>query len=62
MASLIVLRDNLNLLMSRRVFVTGGGLAPGVNGKSISGGTTPITISTSSGVGVPGGWKGKNRR
>lgn len=35
-ASLIVLRESLNLLMSKRVFVVGGGFAPGKNGGSLS--------------------------
>jgi len=59
-ASLIVLRDTLNLLMSRRVFVVGGGLAPGVNGGTIPNGASPVTITTPSGTGVPGGWGGSN--
>ena len=32
---LIILRDNLQAIMSRRVFVVGGGYAPGQDGKSI---------------------------
>ena len=55
-ASLVVLRDTLNLLMSRRVFVVGGGFAPGVDG----GGSSPVTINIPSGTGVPGGWNGSN--
>ena len=61
-AALTVLRDRLNLLMSRRVFVVGGGFAPGDNGKSIPNGTTPVTITIPSGAGVPGGWTGVNKR
>lgn len=34
---LIALRDKLDTLMSRRVFVVGGGLAPGKNGGSLGG-------------------------
>lgn len=59
---LIALRDKLHTLMSRRVFVTGGGLAPGQNGGTITDGTTPVKISTGNGEGVPGGWKGANHR
>lgn len=61
-AKLQLLRDNLNLLMSRRVFVTGGGFAPGKNGGNIQNGTPPVTISIPSGDGVPGGWTGVNHR
>lgn len=59
---LIALRDGLNSLLSRRVFVTGGGLAPGQNGGSITDGTAPLSINTGTGAGVPGGWKGANLR
>ncbi len=59
---LIALRDKLHTLMSRRVFVTGGGLAPGQNGGTITDGTDPVKISVGSGAGVPGEWKGKNYR
>jgi len=61
-ASLIMLRENLNLLMSRRVFTVGGGFAPGKNGGTIKDGTAPVHISIPSGAGVPGGWRGVNRR
>ena len=61
-ASLMVLRDNLNLLMSRRVFVVGGGFAPGKDGGTIPNGATPVKVSTSSGNGVPGGWTGENKK
>ena len=61
-ASLMVLRDNLNLLMSRRVFVVGGGFAPGKDGGTIPNGVTPVKVSTSSGNGVPGGWTGENKK
>jgi len=60
--SLIVLRDKLHTLMSRRVFMTGGGLAPGKDGGKINGGIDPIKINVSSGTGVPGGFNGKNYR
>jgi len=59
---LISLRDKLHTLMSRRVFLTGGGLAPGQNGESIPEGTPPVKISVGNGSGVPGDWKGKNKR
>jgi len=59
---LIALRDKLHTLMSRRVFVTGGGLANGQNGGTITDGTDPTKINIGSGAGVPGGWKGKNYR
>jgi hypothetical protein len=59
---LIALRDKLHTLLSRRVFVTGGGLAPGQNGGTITDGTEPVKISTGNGAGVPGGWKGANHR
>lgn len=58
-ASLTALRDELNTLMSKRVFVTGGGFAPGKNGGNITNGTSPVSVS-SSGDGVPGGFSGTN--
>lgn len=60
--TLIALRDKLHTLMSRRVFVTGGGLAPGKDGSKIKDGIDPVKIDTKSGSGVPGGFKGKNYR
>ena len=57
---IIALRDSLHTLLSRRVFVTGGGFAPGQNGGSISDGSDPLSISTGQGTGIPGGWKGSN--
>jgi hypothetical protein len=60
-----LLRDNLHKLMSRRVFMTGGGYAPGVNGRSPVGydGTAKVVeINTATGDGVPGDFKGANRR
>lgn len=57
------LQNVLHTLMSRRVFVTGGGFAAGANGGNVEQAPTgPTNISVSSGDGVPGGWKGKNRR
>jgi hypothetical protein len=61
-ASLMMLRDNLQTLMSRRVFVVGGGFSPGKNGGTIKNGVPPVSISTLNGSGVPGGWTGVNKR
>lgn len=60
--ALIALRDKLHTLLSRRVFVTGGGLAPGKNGEKIKDGVEPVKINVGSGGGVPGQFKGKNYR
>ena len=60
-----ILRDNLNKLMSRRVFMTGGGYAQGADGKTpkgYDGSAKPVTINTANGNGVPGDFKGANRR
>jgi len=60
-----IMRDNLNKLMSRRVFMTGGGYAHGADGKipiGYDGTSKPITINTANGDGVPGDFKGANRR
>jgi len=59
---LITLRDKLKDLMSRRVFVTGGGFAPGKNGGIIPNGVNPTTIGVLSGTGVPGGFNGQNKK
>lgn len=59
---LSALRDKLHTLMSKRVFMTGGGFAPGKDGSSIPDGVPPTEISVGNGNGVPGGWKGKNFR
>jgi hypothetical protein len=63
-ASLSQLRDRLNLLMSRRVFVVGGGLAPGKNGAAgdIKNGAAPVVVTLPSGGGVPGGFTGANKK
>lgn len=61
-ASLTVLRDKLNLLMSRRVFTVGGGFAPGKNGGNITNGAPPVSITVPAGSGVPGGFQGVNHR
>ena len=59
------LRDSLDKLMSRRVFVTGGGYAPGVDGVTPEGfknATEPVSVNVVSGEGLPGEFKGKLRR
>lgn len=56
------LKENLNTILSRRVFVTGGGFAPGQNGGDIQNGSRPTKINIIDGKGVPGGWKGANKR
>jgi hypothetical protein len=60
--SLKILRDSLDALMSKRVFLTGGGYAPGRNGGNINGGSPPTDINVFNGDGVPGGYNGKPRR
>jgi len=61
-----LLRDNLHKTLSRRVFVTGGGYAPGSNGVKPSGSggecKDPVEINTVTGAGVVGDFKGRNRR
>jgi hypothetical protein len=61
-----LLRDTLHKTLSRRVFVTGGGYAPGSNGVKPpgSGGECkdPVEINTVTGAGVVGDFKGRNRR
>lgn len=42
---LIMLRDSLHSLLSRRVFVVGGGFAPGQDGASIPEGVAPVKIT-----------------
>ena len=61
---LVLLRDNLHRMLSRRVFITGGGYANGANGIMPTGfnGTPPVVINTANGSGVPGDFKGANRR
>lgn len=64
-AQLQALQSSLNSLLSRRVFLTGGGYAPGQNGgkapnsDSIHDG---LVINTTTGAGVPGGFHGQNSR
>jgi len=61
-----LLRDSLHKSLSRRVFLTGGGYAPGSNGIKPpgSGGECkdPVEINTVTGDGVVGDFKGRNRR
>lgn len=62
---LMALQLRLEKLLSRRVFLTGGGFAPGSNGKltqDYDGNAKAITINTITGEGVPGGFKGSNFR
>lgn len=61
-ASLLILQNSLNTLLSRRVFVTGGGFAPGFNGGTITNGAAPVSITLPAGTGIPGGWTGSNRK
>lgn len=65
-AKLKLLRDNLHKMLSRRVFLVGGGYASGSDGikpeESESDCLDPIKINTVSGDGVLGDFKGKNRR
>jgi hypothetical protein len=61
-----LLRDNLHKTLSRRVFLTGGGYAPGANGVKPIGSAgecvAPVQINTVTGEGVLGEFKGRNRR
>jgi hypothetical protein len=56
------LQKRLSTLLSRRVFLTGGGYAPGQNGGRITDGTAPVSINTETGEGVPGGFNNFDRR
>lgn len=61
-----LLRDSLHRTMSRRVFLTGGGYAPGSNGVKPIGSEgdckEPVVINKVNGAGVVGTFKGRNRR
>ena len=61
-----LLRDNLHKTLSRRVYLTGGGYAPGSNGVKPTGSggecKDPVEINTVTGTGVVGDFKGRNRR
>lgn len=59
---LILLRDKLHTIMSKRVFITGGGFAPGQDGAVIPNETDPTKINVFNGSGIPGGWKSDNYR
>jgi hypothetical protein len=61
LAPLIALQKRLDTLLSRRVFVTGGGHALGQDGETITDGTSPVKINTTTGDGVPGGFFGVDR-
>jgi len=56
---LVGIRDRLGDLLSRRVFMTGGGYATGGNGAKITDSVTPTTINTTTGHGIPGNWSVK---
>jgi hypothetical protein len=64
--TLKLLRDNLHKTLSRRVYLTGGGYAPGSNGIKPIGSEgdckDPVEINTVTGAGVVGDFKGRNRR
>ena len=60
---LISLRDSLKSLMSRRVFLTGGGFSPGQNGNLNSKvSVVPTKINIMNGEGTPGGFGGESFR
>jgi hypothetical protein len=56
------LQKRLSTLLSRRVFLTGGGYAPGQNGQTIKDGAPPVNINVETGDGIPGGFRGLDRR
>jgi hypothetical protein len=61
-ADLVAIRDRLHSVLSRRVFLSGGGYSPGHNGSGD--GAVKITGigGESSPTGMPGGWHGRSRR
>lgn len=64
-AQLEALQARLKPLLSRRVFLTGGGYALGANGispKNTDSNVSPTVIDVNNGKGVPGGFKGQNSR
>jgi hypothetical protein len=64
-AQLEALQARLKPLLSKRVFMTGGGFAPGANGvspKNTDSKVSPTIIDTATGTGVPGGFYGQNSR
>jgi hypothetical protein len=56
------LQNRLSTLLSRRVFLTGGGYAPGQDGGTIQDGSQPVSVNVETGEGVPGGFFGVDRR
>ncbi len=59
------LQARLKYLMSRRVFVTGGGYALGADGvspKNTDSNVSPTVVNLESGKGVPGGYYAQSRR
>jgi hypothetical protein len=59
------MQARLKPLLSRRVFITGGGYANGANGvapANTDSKVSPTSINISTGEGVPGGFYGKNSR
>jgi hypothetical protein len=61
-----LLRDSLHKTLSRRVYLTGGGYAPGSDGVKPIGSEgdckNPVQINTVTGQGVVSDFKGRNRR
>ena len=63
-----LLRNNLHKILSRRIFLTGGGYSPGADGVLPLGKGSeydckqPLKINTVNGEGVVGTFKGRNRR
>jgi len=65
LVQLELLQSKLESLLSRRVFLTGGGYANGANGVSptnTDSKVSPTQINTVTGNGVPGGFHGQNSR
>jgi hypothetical protein len=64
-ADIEALQARLKPLLSKRVFITGGGYATGANGaepKNTDSNVKPTVIDVTTGNGVPGGFHGKNSR
>jgi hypothetical protein len=65
LAQLELIQSRIKSTLSRRVFVTGGGYAPGADGVShqkTDSIAVPTKINTVTGDGVPGGYNAKNSR
>jgi hypothetical protein len=63
--SLTALQSKLDQLLSKRVFLTGGGFAPGANGiipANYDGDAIATVINVTTGRGVPGGFRGVKKR